>query len=78
MNPRQRQVYEHLSLTPPTSDQTGWGSAYFHGYRNPDLKVEQAGPSVGHPGSEARAAFMAGRDRARSEQKAAAKAQPPE
>lgn len=61
MNRRQREVYDALSRTPPTTDATGWGSAYWHGYRNPEVPVDQAGPIVGLPGSEARAAFMAGR-----------------
>lgn len=71
MNQRQREVYDALTKTAPASDQTGWGSAYFRGYRNPDMRVENAGPIVGFAGSEARAAFMAGRDRAKRERKAA-------
>jgi hypothetical protein len=61
MNRRQKEVYAALTLTPPTSDRHGWGAAYWYGFRNSDLSVENAGPIIGLPGSEARAAFMAGR-----------------
>jgi len=67
MNPRQQEVYAALSRTPPEKDGHGWGSAYWHGYRNPDVPVERAGPIVGAAGSEARAAFLAGRAAARRE-----------
>jgi hypothetical protein len=72
MNDRQKQVYAALRATPPTSRATGWGSAYFQGFEHPDMRVEDAGPAVGYPGSEARAAFMAGRDAARAARKAQA------
>jgi len=65
MNKRQREVYSALMAVPPSSERTGWGGAYFMGFHNPMLPVEQAGPIVGLAGSEARAAFMAGRCKGR-------------
>lgn len=64
MNARQREVYSALRKNPPKSDKHGWGAAYWMGRRNPTMRVDDAGPIVGAPGSEARAAFMAGRSQA--------------
>ena len=62
MNPNQRAVYLELIANPPKAADrlTGLGSAYWHGFNNPGLPVEQAGPIVGLPGSKTRAAFKAG------------------
>lgn len=61
MNRRQQEVYAALTKSPPKSDRHGWGGAYWYGFRNPHLAADNAGPIVGLAGSEARAAFMAGR-----------------
>jgi hypothetical protein len=61
LNRRQQMVFAALTKTPPETDQHRLYTAYRLGFNNPSLSVENAGPGVGLPGSEARAAFMAGR-----------------
>jgi hypothetical protein len=60
MNKRQREIFHGLLEQPPKHDQHGLGAAYWMGFRNPEMRVDDAGPIVGVAGSEARAAFMAG------------------
>ena len=66
MNASQRVVYLDLISNPPRAEDrlTGLGAAYWHGFNNPGVSVEHAGPIVGLPGSKARAAFKAGQTEA--------------
>lgn len=66
MNTRQIEVYKACLASPPESRMFGIGSAYWHGYENPRIGVEQAGPKVGLSGSDTRAAFKAGQAAAKA------------
>jgi hypothetical protein len=64
MNARQKEIYELCRRLRPTVG--GLGAAYRLGLASPLLPVNEAGPMVGLPGSEARAAYLAGQHDARA------------
>lgn len=70
-DPMMQRTYDDCMKMRPTTVAHGIGQAFFYGYDNPDAKPDS--PRCGSAGSVARAAWAAGVDCRRADDKAKAK-----